>query len=313
MSEPDQIDSSARTRIFFLHVMKTGGTTLTKQFWRQFAPERIYGGYGSAEDNHIIYIYRYLNPRPLAQLGPETIARFEAFGGHYPYAARSLMGDPLLTLTVMRDPVDRVISFLKHAQRYQPEHRDLTLEEIYEDHWYFTRFFDNHEVKLFSMTMTEMLAHSAADGWDEEGWTESQQALLRRWREDSNSLTDGERLEFRELVAPLSDTRAVHRLLGAPNTAEVEVDEARLRRAIENLESVDIIGLFEDYEGFMKVVSSRLGFHLDSRVRLNVGGSHTVSKALRARIASQNAPSLELYEAARKIATERQAGRPAVR
>ena len=293
--------------------MKTGGYALTNQIWKKFPKERIYGGYGSPELERLAYIYRYLNPRPLAQLDTRTIVGFEAFGGHYPYAARSLMGDPVITLTVVRDPVERVISFLKHAQRYQPEHRDLALEEIYEDQWYFTRFFDNHLVKLFAMTTEEMLTHSTTDGWDGDGWTEPQQALLQRWRGDPTSLTDNELAEFQDLASPSSDARAVYRLLGAPNTAEVEVDDTRLRRATENLGHVDIVGLFEDYGGFVHEVSSRLGLQLDSRLRMNIGGSETVSKALRARIASQNGPAIEAYQVARKLAHKHRGGRPTIR
>lgn len=281
--------------------MKTGGLALASQMWGQIPPDRTYGRYGAGDNDPITATYRYLNPRPLARLRPEAISRLDLFVGHFPYAARSLMGTDVLTFTVLRDPVERVISALKHAKRYHLEHHGLSLEEIYEDEWYFARFLDNHEVKMLAMTAEEMLAHSPMDGWDREGWSLEDQALLHRWREDATSLSETESLRFHNLAAPIatSGEQGVSRLLGAPNTAGVVVDDARLRRAIENLESVDIVGLFDDYDSLLIELSIRLGLQLRSGIRRNVGGDENVSHALRARIASHLGPSLELYETAR--------------
>jgi len=306
MTELDEPLPTHKTRCFFLHVMKTGGYTLATQLQRQFPAERIYGGYGSGESEFLTSTYLYLNPRPLAQLAGTTVAGFQMFAGHFPFAARSLMGDDVVTLTVFRDPVERVISFLKHAQRNHNEHRDMPLEEIYEDPWYHARFFDNHEVKMFAMTPGQMLCHSSHDGWEDQGWDDDERALLRFWREDPAGLTPDERLRFHHLAVPvISEARGVYRLVGAPNTAEVAVDDDQVRRAIENLERVDVIGIFEDYDGFTRDVSSQLGLDVHSKMRRNVSEYQEVSKDLRTRIASQLGPSLEMYEAARALARAR--------
>ncbi len=53
--------------------------------------------------------------------------------GHVPYAVRSLLTKDYVAMTLLRDPVDRTISYLKHCRRYHIEHMAQTLEQIYED------------------------------------------------------------------------------------------------------------------------------------------------------------------------------------
>jgi Sulfotransferase family len=67
------------------------------------------------------------------------------------------MGLDFTTLTILRDPVDRVVSYLKHAKRYHDQHQDLSLEEIYDDAFYFTTVMQNHQAKIFSMTADDRL------------------------------------------------------------------------------------------------------------------------------------------------------------
>ena len=58
---------------------------------------------------------------------------------------------------MLRDPVDRTISYLKHCKRFHPQHRDLALEEIYEDGFVFPTLIRDHQVKIFAMTATDRL------------------------------------------------------------------------------------------------------------------------------------------------------------
>ena len=72
---------------------------------------------------------RRLSPRP----PPERRATIRGYMGHYPYVASQLLGEDPVTLTILRDPVERTISYLKHCKRYHDHHRELSLEEIYRD------------------------------------------------------------------------------------------------------------------------------------------------------------------------------------
>ena len=77
--------------------------------------------------------------------------------GHYPYVASQLLGVEPVTFTIVRDPVERTISYLKHCKRYHDQHRELSLEEIYGDPFYFPCFIHNHETKIFAMTDEDRL------------------------------------------------------------------------------------------------------------------------------------------------------------
>ena len=75
--------------------------------------------------------------------------------GHYPLCVRELVGDPT-TLTVLRDPVERTLSYLRHHRDTTPADTDLSLEEIYEDPFRFSTMIHNYMVKMFSLTPGEM-------------------------------------------------------------------------------------------------------------------------------------------------------------
>jgi hypothetical protein len=62
-----------------------------------------------------------------------------------------------VTLTILRDPVARTVSFLKHCRRNHEQHRGLSLEEIYDDPWQFPTRIHNYQAKLFAMTTDDKL------------------------------------------------------------------------------------------------------------------------------------------------------------
>jgi hypothetical protein len=88
----------------------------------------------------------------LLSLPPERRASIRVFTGHFPFAVTEMMGIDFVRLTILRDPVERTVSYLKHCKRYHEGHRDLPLEEIYEDPFFYPCFIHNHQAKLFSMT-----------------------------------------------------------------------------------------------------------------------------------------------------------------
>lgn len=138
---------STGRRFFFVHVMKTGGATFRQHVYANFRPGEVYPSKRFDGDMH------QANTRIdyLLSLPPERRARIRAYTGHFPYVVTELMGEPFVTLTILRDPVDRTISYLKHCKRYHDQHRDLALEEIYEDPFFFPCFIHNHQTKVFSM------------------------------------------------------------------------------------------------------------------------------------------------------------------
>lgn len=58
------------------------------------------------------------------------------FAGHFPFVAVDLLGGDLTTITVLRDPVERTISFLRQRKRNNPVHKAHRLEQMYEHPFY---------------------------------------------------------------------------------------------------------------------------------------------------------------------------------
>jgi Sulfotransferase family len=79
--------------------------------------------------------------------------------GHFPLCTTEFLDGEFATLTVLRDPVERTLSYLRH-QSEEPEGRGASLEEIYEDPWRFHTAIHNYMVKVLSLTPDE-----AAKGW----------------------------------------------------------------------------------------------------------------------------------------------------
>ncbi|GGJ08167.1 sulfotransferase family protein [Neoroseomonas lacus] len=96
---------AAGRRLVFLHVAKTGGTTLDHHFAKAFAPDEIC-------------------PRniDLHQLPPDDLARYRYFSGHFVYDQLRLIPGPIFTVTVLRNPAERVISNYYFLKRHTPQH-----------------------------------------------------------------------------------------------------------------------------------------------------------------------------------------------
>jgi hypothetical protein len=138
----------SQLRFFFIHVMKTGGGSFDWQIMRNFERDEVYP-YGRL-DRDIHGAYTRIDY--LTGLSAERLARIRAYTGHFPFMATQLLGVELTIITVLRHPVERTISYLKHCKRYHEQHRTLALEEIYEDPFFFPALIHNHQAKLFAMT-----------------------------------------------------------------------------------------------------------------------------------------------------------------
>ncbi len=135
---------------FFVHVMKTAGTTFVRQLHQQFPAESIYPSRGidwtSPTD-----VEAYINIPRLLSLSAVRTSQVRMYTGHFPYMVCDLIDPDLVTLTVLRDPVDRTISVLKQFKRREARFRDASLESIYEDRPIFRFFVENHQTKVFSL------------------------------------------------------------------------------------------------------------------------------------------------------------------
>jgi len=145
------MSETAPQPFFFVHVMKTGGATLRQHIYANFQPGDVYP-VPKRDDMDRAWLVDYL-----LALSPERRAAIRGYTGHFPFVASELLGIDLVTLTIVRDPVERTISYLKHCKRYHEHHRELDLEEIYHDEFEFPCFIHNHQAKIFSMTAEDRL------------------------------------------------------------------------------------------------------------------------------------------------------------
>lgn len=140
------------TTFFFMHVMKTGGSTFQRHVSANFAPLSTYPSTERGEDRR----QAYTSIERLRDLDPERRRSTRFFQGHLPFLVRELVGADI-TLTVLRDPVQRTLSMLRHLKRYVPRFVDASLEEIYDDGFIFPMYIRNYQSKLLSMTLDDGL------------------------------------------------------------------------------------------------------------------------------------------------------------
>ncbi len=78
--------------------------------------------------------------------------------GHLPLCTTELVGVPFTTLTMLREPVARTLSFLQFHKKIFPQDADVPLEALYEDPTRFSQLIHNHMTKMLSLTPDEMTA-----------------------------------------------------------------------------------------------------------------------------------------------------------
>lgn len=146
-------DSSDGRRYFFIHVMKTGGGTVWVHIKSNFHRELVYPDSDESGNAPDPWGVSYYDIEQLLNLPPERRERIRVYTGHFPFAVTQMLGyDDMVTFTVLRDPVERTISYLKHCHKYHPQHKGLPIDHIYEDGFINPFFIANHQAKVFAIT-----------------------------------------------------------------------------------------------------------------------------------------------------------------
>jgi len=262
--------SGTPARFFFVHVMKTGGTSFVFQMAANFAPAEVYP-HEALDRSSPTDVEPYASVDDLERLTPQRRAEIRVYTGHLPFAARELMGPDVVTLTLLRDPVDRTISVLKHFKRLYARYHDLPLDAIYDDGVVYPHFVQDFQTRVFALEAADHPRAFAGAA-------------------DYNSLRAA-------LEAPLGSH--------APLTPPVAIDVVRLAKAKENLAAVDVVGVNEAFAAFITELRERFGWWADGAeydARANVSAEPWVAtEALRARIARESACDEALYEHAREL------------
>jgi len=135
-------------KYFFIHCLKTAGTSLFFQLRNQiFDKAEVF-----PTDNEMGNPLASFDVGFLKEKVQIPNSRIRLITGHFPYCTMEILGDKFKTFTVVREPVARTISYLKHHRKLTPEDQHKTLEEIYDDPFRFEAQIHNHMVKMFSLT-----------------------------------------------------------------------------------------------------------------------------------------------------------------
>ena len=163
-------------RYFFVHLQKTAGTALFRRLRNQFGPAGVY-------------------PMPQYQGTPEAVldvdllverfarhrSEVRVVTGHFPLCTADRLGVPLATFTVLRDPVERTLSFLRHQRQEEPRFQGVPLEQIYEDPLCRDGLIRNHMVRMLSLSAEEMTDGALTPiTVDDDRLAAAQDALVRR-------------------------------------------------------------------------------------------------------------------------------------
>lgn len=139
-------------RFFFVHLQKTAGTTLFRRLRRVFGDAAVYPDRARDGDP----VASIISVEHLLDRWHERRDEIRVVTGHFPLCTAELLGGGFTTLTVLREPVERTLSYLRHHRKLTPEDRDKTLEEIYEDPFRFQGLVHNHMVKMLGLRVEDM-------------------------------------------------------------------------------------------------------------------------------------------------------------
>lgn len=254
----------------FLHLMKTGGSTLLAHLEENFPAGTLYPD--PRTDPLATYDgLEYGSLERLRTVGMAGRDRFRAYAGHFPHLAVDIVV-PDVTLTVLRDPVERAVSMLRQVQAAEAAGGAVLrpLEAIYDQDPSRWMVIQDYQVRQFALTAAELAERGA--------------------------LIDG---HFPGNERPAADV--AHYMY-------VALDDERFERAVAALESVDVVGLQSDFDGFLEELYRRFRWRLPSFYRRRVASDEApVDPALVRRIAEDNAYDVEFHARAVALVGRRSA------
>jgi hypothetical protein len=140
-------------RYFFVHMQKTAGIALRRRLINHFGKAAVYPAHGVDGDDPVTpYISINHLREQLAARGDEI----QVITGHFPLCTTELVGGRFTTLTLLREPVERTLSYLRHHRERAPKVRGKLLEEIYDLPLEFNNFLHNHMTKMLSLEPEEL-------------------------------------------------------------------------------------------------------------------------------------------------------------
>ena len=147
------MEATEPRRFFVVHLQKSAGTTLRDRFRATFPSEAIYPNKSDGPVGHAVISLSNLRERWSARRREMLL-----IAGHFPLSTVELLDADFVTVSILRPPVERTLSYLRHQKMLNPADKVKTLEEIYDDPFRFTGLIRNHMTRMFSIGSDEMAA-----------------------------------------------------------------------------------------------------------------------------------------------------------
>jgi hypothetical protein len=139
-------------RYFFVHIMKTAGGSLRRRLIHHFGETAVYPtrGVDGTDPLKLNLSIEHMRER-LAARGDQI----RVITAHVPLRTIDLIDGRFTTLTLLREPVDRVLSYLRQQRQSYESPQMKPLEEVYDDH---QGMADNNMTKMLLLTPAQMRA-----------------------------------------------------------------------------------------------------------------------------------------------------------
>jgi hypothetical protein len=137
-------------RFFFMHIPKTAGMTLYHRLIRQHGAAL----YPLPSDRG--QVDAAIDVRHVEERFRTHRHQIRVIVGHFPLCLGERLGVPLTTFTILRDPVERTLSFLRQRQVEGGRYGGRALEELYGDPYLLHGLIHNYMVKALTLTVDEM-------------------------------------------------------------------------------------------------------------------------------------------------------------
>ena len=115
-----------RERFFFCHIQKAAGTSVRHALDNEFGADAIYPLPEDADDP-----YAYSDVERLRSVLEDRGDQIELIVGHFPFCITDLLGVPLTTFTLLREPVARTLSHLRYQRLVDDRYQGMSMLEAY--------------------------------------------------------------------------------------------------------------------------------------------------------------------------------------
>lgn len=261
------------TRVFFVHVMKTGGVSVSSLMRSQYTASACYPFplAPGEEPGSMRPVVAKVFIDPLLELSDQERQAIDFYSVHMPAWVAAEVAPHHLTVTVLREPVSRTVSHLRHLARIPVLPDDL--DELYDDPEVHGRLV-NYQTRLFAESKDDyernMRMVSSITPEQVEASREALEfSLLRFWA------------------------------TGIRRTATVQPSD--LDRAMARLDTIDEVGTTDELPSLRRRLEQRFGGALPELTHRNAAPAELpVSSRLVDRIRQDCALDAALYERARE-------------